>query len=380
MKTLVISDCHLDDNYLIFLKMLLPFIKQITNTYHIDKIVFLGDIFDKCNLTNNTLFLFKKLILLLKNYPIEILVGNHEKIDNKVNVYDLLLLRDNVKIFNDIVFVGNYIYLPYIFNKMEYVSIFEKINLYIDKNDYDKFFIYSHNDFSTLYKFKNKFFDVESAFLNLKKPVYLINGHNHVPIFKNRDPFYILNIGCAINLNYKDTGLFNNFLLIDDEQNDYDYIFKILQNKNSLQYYTLKISIESDILKKIKEINSDNYKYITLKITSPNIVLSNEYKLKLQKEYNIINFNIVYDLELTDQIIEASSTEDRYEQVNDLHTILDTLNINISEFLEKNSIMEYEKIEILYTLLNFMFNDVKLDTNNQNEILQTIKKYYLKIV
>lgn len=377
LKTLVISDCHLNDNFLIFTKVLFPLLKQIITNYKVNKIVFLGDIFDSSNLTNIVLFLFKKLVKIFDGYELEIIVGNHDQIDKKNSAYDLLLLSDNIKIIHNLKFDKNYIYVPYIHDKTTIGSTFAEINNYIKKSDYKEFFIYSHNDFSSLYKFRNTFFDLEGAFVNLSKPVYFINGHNHVPVFRNRDPLYIINLGCVINLTFKDSGLFNNFLIIDDNAINLDSKLKVLQNSKSIQYYTFNISSEDEIYNKLNDLDNDNIKYVTFKVIAPNIVIDNELKIKLQEKFNIINIHINYELKLDEFSSDGIDIKPK-ESITTLENILTKYNITMDEFLENNTEDSYEKVEILYTLLDLMFKDVNLPEEDSQKIIETVNKYYLK--
>ncbi len=376
MKTLVISDCHLNDDFLIFQKILFPILQQIIDKYKIDKIIFLGDIFDSSSLTNTVLFLFKKLITMFVDYDIEIIVGNHDLIDKRTSAFDILLLGDNIKIVNRLTFRGQYIYIPYINNKEDFVSTFAEINDHMKNSEHTEFFIYSHNDFSSLYKFRNTFFNLEGAFADINKPLYFINGHNHVPFFRDRHPLYIANLGCVINLNFKDSGEFNNFLIVDDEADNINDKLKIIQNGYSIQYYTFKIKSEQEIYDHLNTLNTDNVKYVTFKAIAPNINIDNELRLKLQKKFNIININMVQELSMTTfdpKNIDVENPDD----ISDIHSILDKYGITISEFLEHNSIEAFEKTEILYTLLEIMFEDIGLEQDDRDKIVKTVNKHYL---
>jgi predicted phosphodiesterase len=381
MKTLVVSDVHLSDNFNIFLKFLFPFIDQILEQEKdLDKIIFLGDVFDSSTLSNVVLLLFKTLFnkIKKKGVEIEIVVGNHDLIDKKTSAFDILML-DNIKIINNVSFQSNYIYLPYIFNKKDFINIFDEIKKYIKNNNYSEYYIFSHNDFSTLYQFRNNFFDVESVMEHINVPVYLINGHNHVPVFKKNNLFYILNLGCAVNLNFKDKGEYNNFLILDDSKIDVDDRIRILQNKDSVQYYTFNIKTDSDVKNCLSTINHDNLKYVNFKILSPNITISDQLKSQLCDTYNIVSIQLEYDLGLSSFDHTETENTDVNNTTSNIYSILNDLGIELTEFIEHNSMDDVEKIEVLYSLLDLMFEDLDIDENNREEIIRTINKYYLKI-
>lgn len=381
MKTLVVSDVHLSDNFNIFLKFLFPFIDQILEQEKdLDKIIFLGDVFDSSTLSNVVLLLFKTLFnkIKKKGVEIEIVVGNHDLIDKKTSAFDILML-DNIKIINNVSFQSNYIYLPYIFNKKDFINIFDEIKKYIKNNNYSEYYIFSHNDFSTLYQFRNNFFDVESVMEHINVPVYLINGHNHVPVFKKNNLFYILNLGCAVNLNFKDKGEYNNFLILDDSKIDVDDRIRILQNKDSVQYYTFNIKTDSDVKNCLSTINHDNLKYVNFKILSPNITISDQLKSQLCDTYNIVSIQLEYDLGLSSFDHTETENTDVNNTTSNIYSILNDLGIELTEFIEHNSMDDVEKIEVLYSLLDLMFEDLDIDENNREEIIRTINKHYLKI-
>jgi DNA repair exonuclease SbcCD nuclease subunit len=202
MRTLVIGDIHLSEDFTVFKRILFPYLIQIITQYKVDKILFLGDIFDSSELNNTVLSLFKQLMGLFDGYDIEILVGNHDKIETNVSSFDLIMLSPNIKLFSKVKYVENHIYLPHITKRDDLSNHLKQILEYVENKDYDRFYVYSHNDFSEVYSFTNSFFKLGTLFDSLTKEVYLVNGHNHVPVFKNSDTdkLKILNIGNAVNL------------------------------------------------------------------------------------------------------------------------------------------------------------------------------------
>jgi DNA repair exonuclease SbcCD nuclease subunit len=376
MIKLVIGDIHISDNFSVFKKVLFPFLKQLIAQYDFVKVVILGDVFDSSSLSNTTLALFKQLMLILKGFEVEIIEGNHDKIDAKVSAFDLLIHSDKIKIIKDLSFSENEIYLPYVHRKLDLANRIENIKKYIANNDYDYFVVYSHNDFNELYKFANSFISIIDMLQDVNKTVYFVNGHNHVPFFRDRGNLKILNIGNSINLNFRDAGVFNNFLIADLSKTVQDDIFKVIQNKYSIQYYTFLIAKEDDIEKKLSTLDSDNIKYVNLKILSPNIVIDSNYRDELESRYNISDISVEYD-------IRISSYDDKSEDVSEviesleIEEIFKKLNINIDEFLENNKIDDVEKIEILYFLLERFFEDKIISEENQTAINATVNKYYI---
>lgn len=376
MKKLVIGDIHIEDNFIVFLKVLFPFLEQIIAQYDFDEVIILGDVFDVSNISNTTMILFKKLMTLLENYKVDIIIGNHDRIDARTNIFDLLIYKDNVNVISKLTFKDNEIYLPHVVKIDDLSNSISRIKTYISENNFESYFIYSHNDFNETYKFTNKFVSFNDCFCDVNQTVYLINGHNHVPVFKKNNNLKILNIGNAINLDFRDTGEHNTFLLIDfDKQSNIDDLFTVIQNQNSIQYFTFVISSIEDIEHKLSVLNKKNIKYVSLKITAPNVILTNELKDELELKYNIKDIKIEYDVNVRDY--DKTSIDNVNIQSIDIDDIFKKININIDEFLENNSVDDIEKMEILYILLESLFTDNPTSEENKEEVYSTINKYFV---
>jgi predicted phosphodiesterase len=367
-KKIIIGDVHLNKNKVsYFYSLLFPFIKQLNRKYIYDSVVFLGDIFTSSSIDNDTLKLFKDLITLFDNdIKIKILVGNHDMITNTNNIYDLLLLKDNIIIYDELCFQKNEIYIPYIIKDIEYSLIFNNIKEYIEENtNYENYYIYSHNDFSEIYKFRSNFFNIIPIFEKTNKNIYLINGHNHVPIFKKKNKFNILNLGCAINQNYNDSCDDNYFLYIEN-----NYI-KFLKNKYSIHYYTFHIWKDRDIYLNMNKLNKKNLSYIKFVIHNPEVVLDNNFKKELYEHYSIGDIQIEYELSSLLNLVKNNN--DILDSTISLDSICEKFDIHINEFIKNNN----EKIEILLSLLNSMFENRNTSTLNVTNVIKTVKKYLL---
>ena len=271
-------------------------------------------------------------------------------------------MNDNISIYDDVYYQDNNIFVPYIIKKNKYDEIFNNIKNYLTESKYDDIFIYSHNDFAEVYKFKNNFFNISDTFEGINKNIYLINGHNHVPYFNKYDNLIILNLGCAINTNYNDTALYNNFLIIDN--ND----LKIIQNKYSIQYYTFNIYTKEDIDKYCDTLTKENISYIKFIIHSSSIVISDEYKEYLNNNYLIEEIHIEYELNsLMNLAVQCDNDIDNVS----LDDICKELNLDVKEFINISN----EKLEILLVLLKLMFNDRETSKNDSDKVLEVIKKY-----
>ena len=368
-KKIIIGDVHLNKNNVhYFYDLLFPFIKQLNHKYTYDSVVFLGDIFTSSSIDNDTLKLFKDLITLFDNdIKIKILVGNHDMITNTNNIYDLLLLKDNIIIYNELCFQKNEIYIPYIIKDIEYSLIFNTIKEYIEENiGYENYYIYSHNDFSEIYKFRSTFFNIIPIFEKANKNIYLINGHNHVPIFKKKNKFHILNIGCAINQNYNDSNDDNYFLYIENDN------IKFLKNKYSIRYYTFHIWKDSDIYLNINKLNKENLSYIKFVIHNPEIVLDNNFKRELFNYCLIGDIQIEYELSSVLNLVK--NNQNVLDSTISLDSICEKFNITLNEFIKDNN---NEKIEILLSLMNSMFENRNTSTLNAANVINTVKKYLL---
>jgi predicted phosphodiesterase len=367
MSKLVIGDVHLNKNAVgVFSKVLYPFLKQLNLSYEIDSVVFLGDIFTSSKIDNDSLKLFKELMLIYKDVnDIKILVGNHDLITKSENIYELLLLRDNIKIYNELTFENNNIYIPYIFNSIDYSMLFSSVKDYINKTTYKNYYLYSHNDFSEIYKFRSAFFNITPFFKNVGRVINLINGHNHVPFFKNVKKFNILNIGSAVNLNYNDSYDNNNFLLIKNDE------IKILQNKYSIKYHTFHVWKDADIYHNLTKLNVDNYYYVKFIIHDPSVVIDSNFKEELYNSYSIGDVQIEYEL---NSLLKLAKKHDITDSTLSIDNICDKFNISLDEFIDTDN---SEKMEVLITLLMIMFENRNTSPIDVDTVINSVKRYLI---
>lgn len=372
-RSLVIGDVHLNEVYSEYFRCILfPFLAHVHQTKEYDNVKFVGDVFDASSINNATSRLFKELLSIYGDMEIVIVNGNHDKINTNESIFDILLLPDNVKFYKNVSYVGNTIYIPHIDKSVDQHNTFQDINAYIRTNNLQEVYIYSHNDFNEIYKFKNNFFNISSTFENIKSPVYLINGHNHVPFFKKTDSLYIFNIGCAINTNFKDSSLDNYFLIVDEDESDMIDKFEIFTNKYAIHYHTFHIWKESHIYEQCAHINKTNYSYVKFKIYDPTISIDNNLKKSLQNDYNIVDIIIDYELDTLTKLNYSNS-----EDSTSLTDLCTKLNINVDDLIIVGKQEDSEKREILFSLLNIMFESRETSPNDIDKVIETIKKYIL---
>lgn len=373
-RRLIIGDVHLSEVYSDYFHCILfPFLEHVHQHKTYDSVLFVGDIFDSSIINNSTSKLFKELLNIYDGFPISILNGNHEKITRNESIFDIIILPDNVKFYKDITYDKNIIYLPHIDKNLEHHTIFRDINSYIKQNNIKNSIIYSHNDFNEIYKFKNNFFNVSESFQNIKNDIFLINGHNHVPVYKRKGSFYIFNIGCAINTNFNDSSLNNYFLIVDEEEEDFNRKFDIFENKYAIHYHTFHIWNENHVYENCKNINKDNLSFVKFKIHDPTVVIDNTFKNMLIEKYNIIDISLDYEL---DTIIKLANTTT--EDSTSLTELCEKLNIRVEDLNITSSEEDLEKQEILFSLLNIMFESRSTSSNDIDKVIDTLKKYIVK--
>ena len=371
-KILVIGDIHLNELYSLYINNILqPFLIEVNNSFYFDTVVFLGDIFDASSLNNTVSNLIKIILSVYDNKNIYILNGNHDKINKEKTIYDIMMLPSNVTIVKDLLMVDNNIFLPHFYSIDDIDHRLQLVKSYIDDNKYSSYNIFSHNDYNDIYYFKNSFLNISDFFDKSSVPIYLINGHNHVPIYKKYNNLYILNIGCAININFKDTAEYNNFLFIDNTKNSLDKFIPVI-NTNSIQYYTFIISSSDEIYDFLSDINKDNYKFIRFKLLSPDIIIDHNLKEEIKLNYNAIDIEVIYDLD------KFKTNSEFSDDATNLVDILGKLDITVDEITDYINNDNHEKIEILFSILGIMFDKRNTDKKDQDNVISVIKKYMLE--
>jgi len=365
-KTLVIGDIHLNELYKLYItNVLFKYLELVVNTYTFDRVIFLGDIVDAPNMNNDVLKMIKYLLMIFRDKEIIILVGNHDKITKTESVFDVIILPTNVTIISKLSFKNNEIFLPHHYKITDITVMCDSVIKYINDTDYKKYYIYSHNDFSDIYKFKNTFVNITDTFGILNSEIYLINGHNHVEVFKKSNTFHILNIGCAINTTFNDTNLYNNFLIIGDNKT------KLLKNKYSIQYFTFHVNSSDHIYTHLSTINRENLKFIKFTIHNPIVEIDENLRVEIVNNYNCIDLVIDYDIDIGYNDVDCDSEIIE----SNVKTILDKLNINMDEFKTVTNDTDIEKIEVLFSLLNIMFEGRNTKDIDKQRVINIIKKY-----
>lgn len=365
-KTLVIGDVHLNELYKLYItNVLFKYLELLTVTYTFDRVIFLGDIVDAPNINNDVSKLIKYLFNIFSDKDIIILVGNHDKITKIESIFDVIILPDNVTIMSKLSFKDNEIFLPHYYKTVDIAIMCDSIIQYINDNNYTEYYIYSHNDFSDIYKFKNNFINITDTLNILNSKIYLINGHNHVGVFKKSNNLHILNIGCAINLTFNDTNLYNNFLIIDGNE------LNILQNKYSIQYFTFHINSSDHIYTQLSTINKENLKFIKFTIHNPVVEIDENLRIEIIQKYKCLDLIIDYDIDIGYNNVDHDSANIESNVI----TILNKLNINIDEFKTVTTDTDIEKIEVLFSLLNIMFESRNTKDIDKQNVINIIKKY-----
>ena len=268
-----------------------------------EKIVYLGDFFDKPELTAEEISALKEIIW-SDNIQHTILVGNHELgLHNaKYNSAQLFNLLPNFEVIDsprlDVTYGAMYLYLPYIFEEDR-----KNINYYINDalrncfitQEVKGVYIFSHNDLQISYAgFMNKDgFTVEDVD---KSSTLFINGHLHNGSqFSNKG----INLGNLTGQNFSENAFDYDHRVIILNINGPEYTKQYLCNPHAFNFYKVDYNDEKDLshivqqnaivsfrcksskIQELKELIKNFEIIIEYRITSiPDVSNVNETKIK----------------------------------------------------------------------------------------------------
>ena len=219
----------------------------------VDKIIYLGDFFDRADLNAEELTAFKDIVW-AKDIPHIFLVGNHEvgaRTLKYSSVHFLEALGENFKIIDEPTyecgFGYRFFYLPYIFEN-DRKSIKEYKNKLTatycwETNEVKKDYIFSHNDLKGIQYGcieSKEGFEIEDILNNCQ---LFINGHIHNGSWVKKDR--ILNLGNLTGQNFNEDGYeyIHNILYLDT---DTDEII-LIPNHYAFNFIKLEVDKEEDI-------------------------------------------------------------------------------------------------------------------------------------
>ena len=330
MKILIVGDVHFSTYSSILRKRTEKFSERLENMIKClnwaeeqadinlcDKIIYLGDFFDKPELNAEELTALQKVHW--SNLPHVFIVGNHESpvASLKYNSTNVLK-QQGFKIITDIStesFNGiNLIYIPYTLEEdrkpiKEYLS---ELNISDTKS-----IIFSHNDIKGIqyggYKSKSGFelSDIES---NCK---FFINGHLHNGEYLNNSKS-ILNLGNLTGQNFSEDAskYIHKIAILDTDIND----IRFIENPYAFNFYKIIISRNEDL---IKLHNLKNNSVLSIKCEEALLDSCKNELLNLPNvvEYKIIAFKETFKSDKNEEI--KLNNIDHLKQFNEF--ILNTL-------------------------------------------------------
>lgn len=222
-KALVVGDFHFGTktNSIQWLDVMLEYMtKQVITTAtnnSVDKIIFLGDLFDVRYSTNTLIGVKVKDMIrnLLDNHPniqIHILAGNHDyysgkKEDMHYNVYEMMFGKeflsyyDNLHIYTENPYLDEDgdLYMPWFFTEDDEL-FYQTMEHYKDEHINR---IFCHSDLLTWDKSK----------LLARKNAYVYGGHIHTPWKDEENKLW--NVGSALSLNFNDVNEYKHIYVLE---------------------------------------------------------------------------------------------------------------------------------------------------------------------
>lgn len=364
---LVIGDLHIDSNF-----KDLDFVNKLSEEIDFNTVIFLGDFFDNSyNIKKSDI---KKAIEFIKgiNKNIIMISGNHDIFGEDINKNNNLYIY-GIDRFKNVEFIvgqnrsyieDNLIFVSYYIKHKDFITDLYKIRSYIEETNYDKYFIFSHNDISEFYMGTPsiKFPSIFDIFANItNKEIYYISGHIHEHRFIRNKNIKIISTGCLFSKDFRDKVDFPLFVHIkNNDINLYKYIY------NTTIYYRFNIRAQSDINniysfiskyrffnKKIKMFvyNADLYYYLVNSFSlfqgdTPKELGISKIIISMVDDNIYDNEDIIYNEGFYIDDIEYADGEDL------LYEIISNYISDKYPDLDENGKMN--KIELLYQTLNYI--------------------------
>lgn len=223
-------------------------VEQTAQKQGVDKIIYLGDFFDRSDLNAEELTAFRDIIW-AKEIPHAFIIGNHEVGNRSLeysSIHFIEAMGPNFKVVDkpeiEVGFGYEFLYLPYIFENSRKPLHEYLISRTIVTDELKKIYVFSHNDLKGVNygAFESKEgFDLEDIQQSCN---LFINGHIHNGdwIVKNR----ILNLGNLTGQNFNEDGVRypHHVLLLDTDQNKLDF----LDNPYAFNFMKYEVSTAQD--------------------------------------------------------------------------------------------------------------------------------------
>lgn len=131
MKILRVGDMHVQPKNMNEAEKIMQFVPQTASKYSVDRIEFLGDLNHFHGIIRLEVQEFWNYWLaeLSSRYMVKVLVGNHDRLSNKDNVFNSLNVFKKIgtdgslKIFSQPAQEGIYLFVPYIHDNQEFINV-----------------------------------------------------------------------------------------------------------------------------------------------------------------------------------------------------------------------------------------------------------------
>lgn len=294
-------------------------VEQTAEENKCDRIIYLGDFFDKAELNSEEITALKE--IQWGNIKHQIIVGNHElgSANGDYSTTQLFNLLPGFEVINkpkvEVGFGYYFLYLPYIFER-DRKSISEYFNSCFDTSSFvtqevKHTFIFSHNDLKGvnygLFESKEGF-DIEDITNNCS---VCFNGHIH----NNGEiiPDKIINVGNLTGQNFNEdaTKYQHKIYILDINGSNYN-IYQAV-NPYAYMFYKVEINNEQDINKLIFSphaiVSAKCIEHLVPKLRE---VFDNNRNIE---EYKIIT--IIENKEVSEEEINQLTSKDHLQQFKD---------------------------------------------------------------
>ena len=294
-------------------------VEGVAEEYKCDKVIYLGDFFDKAELNSEEITALKE--VQWSETPHQILVGNHElgSANGQYNTTRLFNLLPNFEVIDkpkvDVGFGYYFLYLPYIFEK-DRKTISEYFNSSFNRNEFvtqevKNIFIFSHNDLKGVNYgiFESKEgFGVDDICNNC---AVCFNGHihNNGEIVEDK----LINVGNLTGQNFNEDGTKYHHRIYILDINGSDYRVYQTVNPYAYMFYKFEINTEQDI----NNLKFEPHAIVSIKCIEhlvPRLreVLENNPDIE---EYRIIT--VIENKEVPEEEFNQLSSKDHLQQFRD---------------------------------------------------------------
>lgn len=305
-------------------------ILKVAKEEQIDKIIFCGDLYGPVGdgLSAQTQVAICNFLSKLKDYKIDMLVGNHDCAGQLNNQYSHKLEPfkhwENINVFDNPIVIDNFVYMPYSICDEFSESFLENIE------DKENKIVFSHLELKGI-NLGNGIFTkkgIDISLLNKFKKTFQGHYHSGGKYGKN---IYV--IGSTQRLSFKDPGLSRNNILIYDTETD-----KI--KKRSFECPDWLV-FNDDNIEDILKIDNDNY--VKLEITT-DILLTKEIQDKLNKvKAKDIHIDITR-ISINKKLESEITAENNIEVIKQFIDKSDNTE-NVKEELVKEGVRLLQKVE-----------------------------------